>query len=132
MSYDRSWMGYGFTGAFQVCAIALAVGFVLFGILHLAGKRLGWPMGVQLSWAFLLTMVLAGGTDGLDLFYFDFAPIHSITLLKLKLAEVHDPDSIGLRFFFEIVGAVLGVAIGWTIFTGDLRERIGLMRRPRT
>jgi hypothetical protein len=128
MPYDRSWMGYGIVGALEAGAIALAVGIVLYGLLHLINRGNGWSHGKELGIAFALSVVLAGGQDMWNLFYFNMAPLQSITLLKLKLAAVHDPDAIGLRVFFEWLGALIGVCIGWAMFSGELKRLIAGIR----
>lgn len=78
--------------------------------------------------AFALSVVIGGGQDIWNLFYFNMAPLQSITLLKLKLAAVHDPDAIGLRVFFEMVGAFLGACLGWAMFSGDLKKLVAGIR----
>ena len=57
------------------------------------------------------------------------APLQSLTLLRAKLAAVHDPDAIGLRVFFEFVGALVGVCIGWAIFSGGMKNLFDSVRR---
>ncbi|MDR6936951.1 MULTISPECIES: hypothetical protein [unclassified Luteibacter] len=128
MPYDRSWMGYGIVGALQAGAIALAVGIVVYGLLHRLNRGNGWSHGKELAVAFALSVVLAAGQDMWNLFYFNMAPLQSLTLLKLKLAAVHDPDAIGLRVFFEWLGALVGVGLGWVMFSGDLKKLIAGIR----
>lgn len=128
MPYDRSWMGYGFVGALQAGGIALAVGVVVYGLIRLLTRGNGWSHGKALSIAFVLSFVVGGGQDMWDLFYFNVAPLQSLTLLKLKLAAVHDPDAIGLRVFFEGVGALVGACIGWALFSGDLKKLVAGIR----
>jgi hypothetical protein len=125
-------MGYGMTSALQIGAIALVAGFVFFGLWHAAGRRAGWSHGKQIFLAYLFTVVIVGGEDLWNLFYFNFAPLESLQLLRLKLAAVHDPDAMGLRAFFVFIGATAGVGLGWTVFTGDLRQRFAQMRRPHS
>lgn len=122
MPYDRSWMGYGIVGALETGAIALVVGIVVYGVLHFINRGNGWSAGKAIGVAFALSVAIAGGQDIWDLFYFNMAPLQSITLLKLKLAAVHDPDAIGLRVFFEMVGALIGACLGWAMFSGDLKK----------
>ena len=129
MPFDRSWMGYGMVGALEVAGIALLVGIVVYLLLHLViGKPEAWSAGKEVSIAFVLTVVLAGGQDIWNLFYFNMAPLQSITLLRAKLAAVHDPDAIGLRVFFELVGGFVGVSLGWVMFSGGLKRLLEGMR----
>lgn len=129
MPYDRSWMGYGTVGALQAGAIALFVGIVMYLLVRmLFGKGGGWSHGRELSIAFVLTVVVAGGQDLWNLFYFNAVPIQSPALLRIKLAAVHDPDAIGLRVLFELLGGLLGTAIGWAVFSGGFRRFLGHVR----
>jgi hypothetical protein len=130
MPYDRSWMGFGIIGALESGGIALLVGIVVYALLHaFVGKSSGWSDGKELSIAFLIAVALGGGQDMWDLLYFTMAPLQSLTLLQLKLAAVHDPDAIGLRVFFDIVGALIGACIGWAIFSsGGLKRLLAGMR----
>jgi len=130
MPYDRSWMGYGIVGALEVGGIALLVGIVVYGLLRVFARGGGWSHGKELSVAYAFTVVLSAGQDLWDLFYFNMAPLQSLTLLKLKLAAVHDPDAIGLRVFFEFVGALVGVCIGWAMFSGGLKKLVATLRQP--
>lgn len=128
MPYDRSWMGYGIIGALETGAIALVAGIVVFGLLHAFVKKGGWSDGKEIAIAYVIALVIGAGQDVWDLFYFNMAPLESLTLLKLKLAGVHDPDAIGLRVFFEFVGALVGVFIGWVAFSGGLKKLSTVLR----
>jgi hypothetical protein len=123
-------MGYGIVGALETGAIALVVGIVVYGLLRALVKGSGWSHGKELAVAYAFAVLLAAGQDLWDLFYFNMAPLQSLTLLKLKLAAVHDPDAIGLRVFFEFLGALLGVCIGWAMFSGGLKRLVETVRRP--
>jgi hypothetical protein len=128
--YDQSWMGYGAVGGLQAGAIAAAVGFVLFAAVHWVGRRNGWHHGRELTVGYLLTVAVAGGGDMWNLLYFSLAPVgDSIQLLKTKLAQVHDPDSIGLRVLCEFLGAAFGTYVSWGIFSGDWRARLAGLRK---
>lgn len=128
MPYDRSWMGYGIIGALETGAIALVIGIVVFGLLHALNKNNGWSDGKEIAIAYVLAVALGAGQDIWDLFYFNMAPLQSLTLLKLKLAAVHDPDAIGLRVFFEFVGALVGVFLGWIMFSGGMKKLATVLR----
>jgi len=115
MFFDQSWMGYGIVGALEAGAIALAIGLVLFVLLHLYGRTQGWSLGMEVGWACVGGMILAGGSDMWNLVYFNYGRVQSLQLLKVRLAEVHDPDNLGARVFFEFVGVAVGVFIGWLL-----------------
>ncbi len=123
MHYDQSWMGYGLVGGLEAGAISAVVAFVLYLILRLVGRQQGWSPMRQLSIAFLVAVLLTGSGDMWDLMYFNYAGgIESVQLLKVKLAEVHDPDNIGLRVFWELVGSMVGAGLGWIVLGGDWRR----------
>ena len=73
-------------------------------------------------------VAIGGGEDMWNLLYFTMAPLQSLTLLQLKLAAVHDPDAIGLRVFFDIVGALIGACLGWAMFSGGMKRLLAGMR----
>jgi hypothetical protein len=58
-------------------------------------------------------MLLTAGGDVANLFYFNYAALQSLPLLRAKLAEVHDPGNMGLRVVCEILGVTLGIYLGW-------------------
>jgi hypothetical protein len=115
MHYNQSWMGFGVVGALQAGAISLLVATLASIALHAIGRRQGWGLGPPLAWSFLLALLLTASGDLADLFYFNYGRLQSLALLKVKLAQVHDPDSMGLRALFEVGGVVLGVYLGWLI-----------------
>ncbi|WP_109125198.1 hypothetical protein [Dyella sp. C11] len=116
MFFDQSWMGYGFVGALEAGAIALAIALVVYGLLHLFGRTQGWSAALEISWASVIAMVLASGSDLWNLVYFNYGRVQSLQLLKVRLAEVHDPDSLGARVMFEFLGVCVGVYLGWLLF----------------
>jgi len=118
MQYDQSWMGYGIVGGLQAGLIAAVVATVLFCVFHHVGRRQGWSYGPTIGWTFLLSALLAAGGDLWNLFYFNYARLQSLQLLKAKLAAVHDPDGIGLRVLCEFVGIILGMLAGWALCAG--------------
>jgi hypothetical protein len=121
--FDHSWLGYGIVGALEIGAIALVVGFALYALLQ-AIKR-NASHGVLMGWSWLVSTALVGAVDFKDIFYFNFSRFQSIQLLRLQLAEVHDPDAIGLRCFFVMVGAIVGVGLAWAIFSLAFWRRRG-------
>lgn len=120
--FDHDWLGYGIVGALEIGAIALVVGFVLYAVLH---KTTRANHGVLMGWSWLLSTALVGAVDFKDIFYFNFSRFQSIQLLRLQLAEVHDPDAIGLRCFFVMLGAIVGVGLAWAIFSVAFSRRRG-------
>lgn len=125
MQYDQSWMGYGIVGGLQAGLISVAAGLLLFGVFHWLGRRNGWGWGPQIGWSFLLTTALTASGDLWNLVYFNYGRLQSLQLLRVKLAEVHDPDHIGLRALCELLGAALGIYAGWALASGDWRRRFG-------
>jgi hypothetical protein len=123
MHYDQSWMGYGFIGGLQAGIISAIVGMLLFGVFHWLGRRNGWSYGPQISWAFLLTTLLTASGDLWDLFYFNYAQMQSLQLLRVELAQVHDPDGIGTRVAFELFGAMLGIYVGYALCSSPWGRR---------
>jgi hypothetical protein len=115
MHYDQSWMGYGIVGGLEAGAISALAGLLLFGLFHWVGRRSGWSDGPQIGWSFLLATLLTVSGDLWDLFYFNYARLQSLQLLKAKLAQVHDPDGIGTRVLCELLGAALGIYVGWVV-----------------
>jgi multisubunit Na+/H+ antiporter MnhB subunit len=112
MHYDQSWMGYGWTGGLQAGLIAAAVGALLF-LLFRWRTRQAWSHGSQMAWAYVLGVALAASGDLADLFYFNYARLQSVQLLRVKLAEVHDPDGLGTRVLCELAGVAIGVGLAW-------------------
>ena len=123
MNYDQSWMGYGWTGGLEAGAISLVAGFVLYHVLHRLGRGGGWSDARQIGWAYFLALVFTARVDAWNLFYFNYARLQSLQLLRAKLAEVHDPDGMGTRVLCELMGAALGVFVAWVICGGHWRRR---------
>lgn len=123
MPYDQSWMGYGFIGGLQAGAISAAAGALMFALFHAIGRRGRWSEARKIGWAYLLALVLSGGGDIGNLFYFNFAQLQSLQLLRAKLAEVHDPDNLGMRAFCEMVGVGVGIFVAWIVIDWLARRR---------
>jgi len=122
--YDQSWMGYGFVGGLQAGAIAALAGAVFYALFHAIGRRYRWSDARTIGWSYLLALILSGGADLGNLFYFNFARLQSLQLLRAKLAQVHDPDNLGTRAFCELVGVAVGVLAAWWL-ADRLRRRRG-------
>ncbi|PWK85833.1 hypothetical protein [Fulvimonas soli] len=114
MHYDQSWMGYGWVGGVQaglITAVAAAALYLLFQWLF--RRRRGHAAAI--GWSYLLSLALTASGDLWDMFYFNYARLQSLQLLKAKLAEVHDPDGIATRVLCELLGAVVGVFVAWLL-----------------
>jgi multisubunit Na+/H+ antiporter MnhB subunit len=122
MHYDQSWMGHGWLGGLQAGLVAALAGALLL-LLFRWRTRGVWSHGAQMAWAYVLGVVLAASGDLADLFYFNYARLQSVALLRVKLAEVHDPDGLGTRVLCELAGVALGVALAWFA-----AERLGRRR----
>jgi uncharacterized protein YfiM (DUF2279 family) len=122
MHYDQSWMGYGLVGGLQAGGISALAGFVLFIVVRAFGRRNGWSPIRQWSIAFMLALALTASGDMWDLFYFNYGQVQSIKLLKAKMAQLHDPDNIGQRVFWELTGAAVGTFAAWLMVDKGWRQ----------
>ena len=122
MHYDQSWMGYGWIGGLQAGLIAAVAGALLF-LLFRWRTRKAWSHGAQMAWSYVLGVVLAASGDLADLFYFNYARLQSVQLLRAKLAEVHDPDGLGTRVLCELAGVAAGIAVAWLASEWAARRR---------
>lgn len=125
MEYDQSWMGNGIIGGLEAGLISLLAALLLFLLFHWLGRRHGWSYGPQIGWTFLLASVLTVSGDLWNLFYFNYAQLQSVQLLRLKLALVHDPENLGVRVLCELLGVALGIYLGWALCSGDWCHRFG-------
>jgi hypothetical protein len=123
MPYDQSWMGYGFVGGLEAGAISAVVGALFFALFDAMGRRNGWSQAKKIGWSYLLALVLSGGADIGNLFYFNFGQLQSLQLLRAKLAEVHDPDNLGTRAFCEMTGVAIGIFLAWVVIDWLGRQR---------
>ena len=121
MHYDQSWMGYGLVGGLEAGAISAAVALLLYLLIFPFARKQGWTPLRMITVAFLLSLLLTASGDMWDLVYFNYARMDSIQYLKVRLAQVHDPDNIGGRVFWELVGAFVGATLGWIFRGGDWR-----------
>ncbi len=115
MHYNQSWMGFGIVGGIEAGVISAIAALLLFAVFHWLGQRNDWGYGPQISWTILVAALLTASGDLWDLFYFNYGQLQSIDLLRAKLAEVHDPDSIGVRVLCELLGIVIGIYVGWML-----------------
>jgi len=114
MHYDQSWMGYRWVGGLQAGLIAAIAGALLFLLFRWRTRKV-WSHGAQMGWAYVLGVALAASGDVADLFYFNYARLQSVQLLRAKLAEVHDPDGLFTRVLCELAGVAAGIAVAWFV-----------------
>ncbi|MGH8156917.1 MAG: hypothetical protein ACREPQ_02250 [Rhodanobacter sp.] len=123
--YNQDWMGYGIVGGIEAGVISALAALLLFGVFHWLGRRNDWSFGPQIGWSFLLATLLTASGDLWNLLYFNYAQLQSLQLLRAKLAQVHDPDSIGLRVVCELIGVTVGIYLGWVVCSRNGRRSSG-------
>ncbi|MGB3269127.1 MAG: hypothetical protein WBA65_04140 [Rhodanobacter sp.] len=123
MRYDQSWMGSGIVGGLEAGAISAAAGLVLFLLLHWLSRGHGWSAARKMGWAFLAACVFTVSGDLWDMFYLNYANLQSVALLRIKLADMHDPEHLGLRVLCELFGVLLGIVLGWLVGDHAARHR---------
>ncbi len=128
MHYDQSWMGSGIVGGIEAGLISAAAGLLLFLLMHWLGRRDHWCDARKIGWSFLLASVLTVSGDLWDMFYFNYANLQSPALLRAELAQVHDPQSLGLRVLCELLGVSLGIYLGWVMTGGHRSSQDGNRR----
>ena len=118
MHYDQSWMGSGIIGALETGAISAVVALLIFLLLHRLGRRHGWYHAHKIGWTFLLASVLTVSGDLWDMIYLNYSNLQSPALLTAVLAEMHDPEHLGMRVLCELLGVSLGIYLGWVLSGG--------------
>ncbi len=108
---------YGLLGSLEAALIALAVGFAVFALWWQVCRRTGLSHGHAVGWASLAAIAIAAGVDGWNLFYLGMVQLESPLYAKLALSGIHDPDQLGTRVVLEVVGALIGVGLGWGLFS---------------
>lgn len=124
MHYDQSWMGSGIIGALEAGLISAVVALLIFLLLHRLGRRHGWCHAHNMGWTFLLASVLTVSGDLWDMIYLNYSNLQSPALLTAVLAEMHDPEHLGMRVLCELLGVSLGVYFGW-VLSGGYRANDG-------
>jgi len=112
----------GLLGAMEAGLIALLAGILFYGLWSWLMRRAGASVGHAIGWAFVTAVVVAGGIDAWNLFYLGIMKLESPLYARLALQAIHDADSLGTRVVCEVAGAMVGVAIGWQLFSGGFRE----------
>ncbi|MFP6558758.1 hypothetical protein WJ542_10625 [Paraburkholderia sp. B3] len=123
MFYSQSWMGYGMVGGLQAGAIAAAIGFFMLLLVRWLTRKQRWSQGRELGVAYLLSLLPSSSGDLWNLFYFNYADLQSPVFLSAALADVHDPDSIGLRVMCEFSGVAIGLLLAWLLLFWRDRAR---------
>ena len=129
MHYDQTWMGSGIVGGIEAGVISLVAALLLFLLLHWLGRSHDWCHARKIGWTFLLASILTISGDLWDLFYLNYSNLQSPALLTAVLAEVHDPEHLGMRVLCELLGVALGVYLGW-VLSGGYRMREIHRRNP--
>ena len=113
----------GLLGAFESGLIAALVGLISYGLWRWILRASSDPVGRTLGWAGLSAAILAAGIDSWNLFYLAVMRMESPLYARIALQGIHDADSLGTRVVFELIGAALGVLLGWQWFSGGMRGR---------
>lgn len=115
----------GLLGALEAGLIALLVGVLAYGLLQWVVRKLQGSVGHALGWGFVIAAVVSAGVDAWNLFYLGMVRLESPVYARLALQGIHDADSLGTRVVCEIVGAGLGVLLGWQLFSaGSSKQNI--------
>jgi hypothetical protein len=113
----------GLLGALEAGLIALLVGLLGYGLLQWIVRRLQGSVGHALGWGFVVAVAVSAGIDAWNLFYLGIVRLESPVYARLALQGIHDADSLGTRVVCEIIGAGLGVLLGWKLFSGGLGKQ---------
>jgi hypothetical protein len=114
---------FGFLGALEAGLIALLVGLLGYGVLRWVVRKLQGSVGHALGWGFVVAALVSAGIDAWNLFYLGMVRLESPVYARLALQGIHDADSLGTRVVCEIIGAGLGVLLGWQLFSGGLGKQ---------
>ncbi len=114
---------YGLLGSLEAGVIALLVGVLAFALWSWMCRRGGLSHGHALGWSCLIAVAIAAGYDIWNLFYTSIVRLESPLYAKLALARIHDPNQLGTRVVFEVVGAVCGVGLGWRLFSSRSEKK---------
>lgn len=115
----------GLLGALEAGLIALLVGVLAYGLLQWVVRKLQGSVGHALGGGFVIAAVVSAGVDAWNLFYLGMVRLESPVYARLALQGIHDADSLGTRVVCEIVGAGLGVLLGWQLFSaGSSKQNI--------
>ncbi len=108
---------YGLLGSLEAALIALVIGFVVYALWWQVCRRAGLSHGHAVGWACLAAVAISSGVDSWNLFYLGMVRLESPLYARLALAAIHDPDQLGTRVVLEVIGALIGVGLGWWAFS---------------
>lgn len=111
----------GLLGAIEAGLIAVLAGLLAYGLWQRLLRAREGAVGPAIGWASLSSVIVAAGIDGWNLFYLAVMRMESPLYARMALQGIHDPGSLGARVVLEILGALLGVLLGWYWFSGRLR-----------
>ncbi|MGB3393009.1 MAG: hypothetical protein WA956_12820 [Stenotrophomonas sp.] len=114
---------YGLLGSLEAALIALAVGFVVFMLWWQVCRRTGLSQGHAIGWACLAAVAIGAGVDAWKMFSLGMVRLESPLYARLALAGIHDPDQLGTRVVLEVVGALVGVGLGWRAFSSHVLQK---------
>lgn len=120
----------GLLGALEAGLIALLIGVLAYGLWHAIMRRAGGSNAQAIGWAMLTAVVIAAGIDAWNLFYLGVMKLESPLYARLALQKIHDPGSLGTRVVLEVLGAMLGVVVGWQLFSGGFHKEISTEAAP--
>lgn len=119
---NLAFLPYGPPGVLLAALISLTAGVLLAGLSHAWGRRHGWSHAHGIAWAWLATVAITAGADTWQLLYMGIVPMQSPVTIARVLADIHDPDTLGVRVVCEFVTASAGVMLGWLLWTGSWRR----------
>lgn len=114
---------FGLLGAAEAGLISVLVGLLMYGLWRWILRAGEAAVGRTLGWAGFTAMIVAAGIDSWHLFYLAVMKLESPLYARMALQGIHDPDSLATRVVFEILGALVGVLIGWQWFSGGLNGK---------
>lgn len=114
---------FGFLGALEAGLIALLVGVLAYALLQWVVRKLRGSVGHALGWGFVVAVAVSAGVDAWNLFYLGTVRLESPLYARLALQGIHDPDALGTRVACEIIGAAVGVWLGWQWLSSGSREQ---------
>lgn len=108
----------GLLGALEAGLIAMLAGLLAYAVSNWATRKRNGNAGHAIGWACFAAIAIGAGIDAWHLFYLGVVRLESPLYARLALQGIHDADSLGTRVVFEIIGALLGVVLGWQWFSG--------------
>lgn len=113
----------GWLGILEAAAIAFAVGLVAYLGWHALCRGLRWSEARAVGWACVTAVAAGAGIDAWKLFYLGMMKLESPLYARLALADIHDPERLGVRVVCETLAALSGVVLAWLLFSGRSAAR---------